>query len=99
MSKWRFSKNNVEVGTLVLIKNESLPGTKWLTGRILEVFYGNDNKIRVGNTSQTGVYLQLQVPLSEVKSRLHRYRFMFIIKSPIKGKGYRGYIVIALSFR
>ncbi|GFV12283.1 integrase catalytic domain-containing protein [Trichonephila clavipes] len=48
-SKWRFSKNNVEIGTLVLIKNESLPGTKWLTGRILEVFYGNDNKIRVVN--------------------------------------------------
>ncbi|GFX09096.1 integrase catalytic domain-containing protein [Trichonephila clavipes] len=43
-SKWRFSKNNVEIGILVLIKNESLPGTKWLTGRILEVFYGNDNK-------------------------------------------------------
>ncbi|GFX56330.1 uncharacterized protein TNCV_2242621 [Trichonephila clavipes] len=48
-SKWRFSKNNVEIGTLVLIKNESLPGTKWLTGRILEVFYGNNNKIRVVN--------------------------------------------------
>ncbi|GFU84357.1 DUF5641 domain-containing protein [Trichonephila clavipes] len=48
-SKWRFSKNNVEIGTHVLIKNESLPGTKWLTGRILEVFYGNDNKIRVVN--------------------------------------------------
>ncbi|GFX05541.1 uncharacterized protein TNCV_3434451 [Trichonephila clavipes] len=48
-SKWRFSKNNVEIGTLVLIKNESFPGTKWPTGRILEVFYGNDNKIRVVN--------------------------------------------------
>ncbi|GFW10024.1 integrase catalytic domain-containing protein [Trichonephila clavipes] len=33
--KWRFSKNNVEIDTLVLIKNESLPGTKWLTDRIL----------------------------------------------------------------
>ncbi|GFT16566.1 integrase catalytic domain-containing protein [Trichonephila clavipes] len=48
-SKWRFSKNNVEIGTLVLIKNGTLPGNKWLTGRILEVFYGNDNKIRVVN--------------------------------------------------
>ncbi|GFW88953.1 DUF5641 domain-containing protein [Trichonephila clavipes] len=48
-SKWRFSKNNVEIGTLVLIKNESFSGTKWLTGRILEVFCGNDNKIRVVN--------------------------------------------------
>ncbi|GFW46726.1 DUF5641 domain-containing protein [Trichonephila clavipes] len=27
-SKWRFSKNNVEIGTLMLVKNESLPGTK-----------------------------------------------------------------------
>ncbi|GFY21352.1 pro-Pol polyprotein [Trichonephila clavipes] len=38
-----------ESGTLALIKNESLLGTKWLTGRILEVSYGNDNKIRVVN--------------------------------------------------
>ncbi|GFT75660.1 integrase catalytic domain-containing protein [Trichonephila clavipes] len=37
-SKWRFSKNNVEIGTLVLIKNESLPGTKWLAAVFLKLW-------------------------------------------------------------
>ncbi|GFW09715.1 uncharacterized protein TNCV_867781 [Trichonephila clavipes] len=27
--KWKFNKNNVSVGTLVLIKDENLPSTKW----------------------------------------------------------------------
>ncbi|GFW15480.1 integrase catalytic domain-containing protein [Trichonephila clavipes] len=36
--KWKFNKNNVSVGTLVLIKDENLPSTKWSTGRITEIF-------------------------------------------------------------
>jgi len=47
--KWKFSKDNVEIGSLVVIKNDTLPGTKWLTGRIVDVFYGDDDKIRVVN--------------------------------------------------
>ncbi|GFS73722.1 integrase catalytic domain-containing protein [Trichonephila clavipes] len=40
--KWKFNKNNVSVGTLVLIKDENLPSTKWSTGRITEIFPGTD---------------------------------------------------------
>ncbi|GBM47723.1 hypothetical protein AVEN_59569-1 [Araneus ventricosus] len=47
--KWKFKVNDVKVGTLVLIKNENLPGTKWLLGRISEHFHGKDNQIRVVN--------------------------------------------------
>ncbi|GBN56675.1 hypothetical protein AVEN_110041-1 [Araneus ventricosus] len=47
--KWKFKVNDVKVGTLVLIKNENLPGTKWLLGRISELFHGKDNQIRVVN--------------------------------------------------
>ncbi|GFS95069.1 integrase catalytic domain-containing protein [Trichonephila clavipes] len=36
--KWKFNKNNVSVRTLVLIKDENLPSTKWSTGRITEIF-------------------------------------------------------------
>ncbi|GFX41844.1 integrase catalytic domain-containing protein [Trichonephila clavipes] len=41
--KWKFNKNNVSVGTLVLIKDENLPSTKWSTGRITEIFPGTDD--------------------------------------------------------
>lgn len=44
-----FEKNNVEIGKLVLIKEENLTVTHWLKGRITEVFPGFDNKIRVAN--------------------------------------------------
>ncbi|GFV95757.1 uncharacterized protein TNCV_1728071 [Trichonephila clavipes] len=37
------------VGTLVLIKDENLPSTKWSTGRITEIFPGTDGKVRVVN--------------------------------------------------
>ncbi|GFS78438.1 DUF5641 domain-containing protein [Trichonephila clavipes] len=36
-------------GTLVLIKDENLPSTKWSTGRITEIFPGTDGKVRVVN--------------------------------------------------
>ncbi|GFW77844.1 integrase catalytic domain-containing protein [Trichonephila clavipes] len=42
-------------GTLVLIKDENLPSTKWSTGRITDIFPGTDGKVRVVN---------LQVPLT-----------------------------------
>ncbi|GBM64240.1 hypothetical protein AVEN_167265-1 [Araneus ventricosus] len=47
--KWKFKVNDAKVGTLVLIKNENLPRTKWLWGRISELFHGKDNQIRVVN--------------------------------------------------
>ncbi|GFX65809.1 pro-Pol polyprotein [Trichonephila clavipes] len=47
--KWKFNKNNVSVGTLVLIKDENLPTAKWSTGRITEIFPGTDGEVRVVN--------------------------------------------------
>ncbi|GFT71902.1 hypothetical protein TNCV_2515461 [Trichonephila clavipes] len=48
-------------GTLVLIKDENLPSTKWSTGRITEIFPGTDGKVRVVN---------LQVSLKGEKAKL-----------------------------
>ncbi|GBM59390.1 hypothetical protein AVEN_17422-1 [Araneus ventricosus] len=60
--KWKFKVNDVKVGTLVLIKNEKLPGTKWLLGRISELFQGKDNQIRVVNiTLPNGTVLKRNV--------------------------------------
>ncbi|GBN24424.1 hypothetical protein AVEN_39034-1 [Araneus ventricosus] len=48
-SKWMFSKNNVKLGALVLIKDENMPSVKWLTGRISEIIISKDEKVRVVN--------------------------------------------------
>lgn len=48
-NKWMFSKDNIKVGTLVIIKEDNMPICKWLLGRITETFVGSDGKIRVAN--------------------------------------------------
>ena len=54
-SKWRVSQKNLEVGDLVLIKNENLPPLQWKLGKILKTFPGKDNKVRVVEVkTQTG---------------------------------------------
>jgi hypothetical protein len=45
--KWQFYKNNVKIGTLVLLKEDGLPPCKWALARVLEVIPGADGKIRV----------------------------------------------------
>lgn len=45
--KWRFEKNNVNIGDLVILVEDNLPTYKWPLGRIIEVYYGDDKKIRV----------------------------------------------------
>jgi hypothetical protein len=46
-SKWKFEKNNVKIGDLVLIKEDNLPSCKWSVGRIVKIYPGSDNKVRV----------------------------------------------------
>ncbi|GFX24190.1 integrase catalytic domain-containing protein [Trichonephila clavipes] len=45
--KWKFEKDNARVGDLVLIKEDNLAVNKWLMGRLIEIFPGKDNRIRV----------------------------------------------------
>ncbi|GFW84561.1 uncharacterized protein TNCV_457421 [Trichonephila clavipes] len=44
--KWMFEKNNVKIGDLVLIIEENLPTYKWALGRIVDLYYGEDKKVR-----------------------------------------------------
>ncbi|GBN30567.1 hypothetical protein AVEN_205977-1 [Araneus ventricosus] len=46
-NKWRFCKNNVKIGDMILVKEDNLPPLKWAIGKIEAVFPGVDNKIRV----------------------------------------------------
>lgn len=46
-TKWQFEKNNIKIGTVVLLKEDNLPVCHWVLGRIEEVIPGRDGKIRV----------------------------------------------------
>ncbi|XP_062538869.1 uncharacterized protein LOC134207163 [Armigeres subalbatus] len=46
-TKWSRQKNNLFVGTMVLIKEDNLPPLKWLLGRVIQVHPGADGNIRV----------------------------------------------------
>lgn len=45
-TKWMRQCENVRVGDIVLIKEDELPPSKWLLGRITEVFKGKDDLVR-----------------------------------------------------
>ena len=44
--KWVSKKANINVGNLVLLKDENLPPSKWMMGRVLECHPGNDGLVR-----------------------------------------------------
>ncbi|XP_053699358.1 uncharacterized protein LOC128746331 [Sabethes cyaneus] len=46
-TKWTKQRNNVTVGTMVLLKDESLPPLRWNLARVVKVFHGSDGNIRV----------------------------------------------------
>lgn len=46
-SKWTQAQNNVAVGQLVLLRDENLPPSRWLLGRITRVSFGSDQLVRV----------------------------------------------------
>ncbi|GFU13298.1 pro-Pol polyprotein [Trichonephila clavipes] len=68
--KWKFNKNNVSVGTLVLIKDENLPSTKWSTGRITEIFPGTDGKVRVVNLHKNSIESHVLEEIKKLNLRI-----------------------------
>ncbi|GBM49319.1 hypothetical protein AVEN_199031-1 [Araneus ventricosus] len=56
-NKWMIKKQNLKVGDMALLKEENLPCCKWILGRIVDVFYGKDNVVRVVNVkTHSGIY-------------------------------------------
>ncbi|XP_062708617.1 uncharacterized protein LOC134288281 [Aedes albopictus] len=60
-TKWtRQQRDNIVVGTMVLLIDERLPSLKWNLGRVTEVFRGSDGNIRVVEVQiSTGVFRRL----------------------------------------
>ncbi|XP_062556585.1 uncharacterized protein LOC134221410 [Armigeres subalbatus] len=46
-TKWTRQRNNIAVGTMVVLKEENLPPLKWQLARVVEVHPGSDGNIRV----------------------------------------------------
>lgn len=46
-TKWTKQRDNVGVGTMVLLKEENTPPLKWNLGRVVKIFHGSDGNIRV----------------------------------------------------
>ena len=55
--KWRDICRNVKVGDLVLLKDENSSPGKWLMGRVINVFPGSDQNVRVVEVKTvTGIF-------------------------------------------
>ncbi|XP_053698875.1 uncharacterized protein LOC128745829 [Sabethes cyaneus] len=46
-TRWTQRRNNVSIGTMVLVKEDNLPPLKWRVGRVVNCFKGDDDHIRV----------------------------------------------------
>ena len=46
-TKWTRRRNNISVGTMVVVREDNLPPLKWKLGRIVQVHAGTDGNIRV----------------------------------------------------
>ncbi|XP_062704559.1 uncharacterized protein LOC134286880 [Aedes albopictus] len=46
-TRWTQQRDNIKVGTMVLLKDDNLPPMKWRLGRVTQVFRGDDNFVRV----------------------------------------------------
>lgn len=44
--KWNNKRSNLDVGAIVLLKEDNLPPCSWLLGRIIEVYSGSDGFVR-----------------------------------------------------
>lgn len=61
-NKWTQEQDNVEVGTLVIIKEENLPPLQWTMARVISTFKDQNGKVRV---------VQLKTPTGQLKRAIH----------------------------
>ncbi|XP_058836392.1 uncharacterized protein LOC131692967 [Topomyia yanbarensis] len=63
-TKWTRQRNNITVGTMVLVKEENLPPQKWRLGRVAELFTGEDGNIRVTqHSSNLKQHVNIVIPI------------------------------------
>lgn len=67
--KWHNTTENIEVGQLVLIRDDRYPPTKWPLGRVVNVHPGQDGIIRVASVkTASGIFKRPVVRISPLPS-------------------------------
>ncbi|XP_047991118.1 uncharacterized protein LOC125230126 [Leguminivora glycinivorella] len=68
--KWRKDCKNIEVGTLVIVKDDNVTPLRWPMARVVEVFPGVDGKVRAlsirtpkGSVIRTSIYKVCVLPI------------------------------------
>lgn len=46
-TKWTKQRDNIQIDTMVLVKEDNLPPQRWQLGRVEEIFPGSDGNVRV----------------------------------------------------
>lgn len=59
--KWVKPQTNMKIGDMVVIHEDNLPAGKWLMGRVIEVFPGNDGYVRVVSLKTKNCIIQRPV--------------------------------------
>ncbi|XP_050507556.1 uncharacterized protein LOC126885173 [Diabrotica virgifera virgifera] len=63
-AKWNSPSPNVQLGTLVVIRQNNIPPLQWPLGRIIEVHPGSDGIVRVATVkTNSGIYKRSIVKL------------------------------------
>lgn len=52
-TKWKTRQPNLQIGDLVLVKEDNLPPLKWKTGRVVETHAGKDGLVRIVSVRTT----------------------------------------------
>ncbi|XP_065074711.1 uncharacterized protein LOC135698594 [Ochlerotatus camptorhynchus] len=56
-TRWTRLRDNISIGTMVLLKGDNLPPLKWRCGRVTQIFRGDDGNVRVVSVrTQDGEY-------------------------------------------
>ncbi|XP_065076361.1 uncharacterized protein LOC135699964 [Ochlerotatus camptorhynchus] len=56
-TKWTRKRDNISIGTSILLKEDNLPPLKWKLGRVVDIHAGSDGNIRVVTVkTQNGLY-------------------------------------------
>ncbi|KAK9752402.1 methyltransferase (DUF5641) [Popillia japonica] len=85
-NKWMFdSPGGVQVGDLVLLKEDIVPPLKWIMGRIIEVHLGQDGRNRVVTikTAQGTVDRGVQKDSKCLKTNISAITLLFVVKVKI----------------
>lgn len=60
-SKWQLTHENLQIGDMVLIREENRPPLRWNLGRVSEVFLGSDQLVRTVKVKTKGGYISKAV--------------------------------------